>query len=81
MESGICHAHNANVRNTGLITNLSESCVEVPVLVDRRHPTPVYVGACRRRSGFDQTNIGAQENGNARIMEKNKKTKSFRRAN
>jgi alpha-galactosidase len=36
---------NANVRNTGLITNLpTNSCVEVPCLVDNQGIHPCYVG-------------------------------------
>ena len=36
---------NGNVPNTGLITNLpQDACVEVPVLVNKRGITPMYVG-------------------------------------
>jgi alpha-galactosidase len=34
-----------NVRNTGLIENLPDGCVEVPCLVDRRGIQPIHFGA------------------------------------
>jgi len=45
IESNIPTRINANVRNTGLITNLTNgSCVEVPCLVDNLGIHPCYVG-------------------------------------
>ena len=45
MESNVPTRINANVRNTGLITNLPDgSCVEVPCLVDNLGIHPCYVG-------------------------------------
>ena len=74
MESGIATRINANVRNTGLITNLSEgSCVEVPCLVDREGIHPCYVGPLpATAAALNQTNIGAQEIVMRGIMEKDK---------
>jgi alpha-galactosidase len=74
METGIPARVNGNVKNTGLITNLSEgSCVEVPCLIDREGIHPCYVGALPPQlAALNQANICAQEMVVRGIMEKDK---------
>lgn len=52
-----------NVLNTGLITNLpTDSCVEVPCLVDKNGIQPTYVGALPTQlAALNRTNINVQE--------------------
>ncbi len=52
-----------NVKNTGLITTLPESCVvEVPCVVDRNGVQPVHVGALPPQlTSIIRTNINVQE--------------------
>lgn len=54
---------NANVKNTGLITNLpDESCVEVPCLVDKTGIHPSYVGELPAQlAALIRTNVNLQE--------------------
>jgi alpha-galactosidase len=54
---------NGNVKNTGLITNLPESCcVEVPVYIDRRGFNPSHVGALPPQlAALNQQNVAVQE--------------------
>lgn len=54
---------NGNVRNTNLITNLpKDSCVEVPVIVDRMGFQPLYVGALPPQlAALNNMNIAVQE--------------------
>ncbi|HEY0828523.1 MAG TPA: alpha-glucosidase/alpha-galactosidase [Bacilli bacterium] len=51
-----------NVMNTGLITNLpTESCVEVPCLVDASGVTPTYIGSLPPQlAALNRTNINTQ---------------------
>jgi alpha-galactosidase len=74
METGIPSRINGNVKNTGLITNLSEgSCVEVPCLVDREGIHPCYVGKLPPQlAALNQANISAQELAVRGIVEKDK---------
>jgi alpha-galactosidase len=74
METGIPSRINGNVKNTGLITNLSEgACVEVPCLVDREGIHPCYVGKLPPQlAALNQANIGAQELAVRGIVEKDK---------
>ena len=78
METGIPLRINANVKNTGLITNLPDGCcVEVPCLVDKKGITPCYVGDLPPQlAALNRTNIAVQELAVRGIMEKNK-TKLF----
>ncbi|MEG0293009.1 alpha-glucosidase/alpha-galactosidase [Enterococcus sp.] len=52
-----------NVLNTGLITNLpTDSCVEVPCLVDKNGIQPTYVGDLPTQlAALNRTNINVQE--------------------
>ena len=54
---------NANVPNTGLITNLPDGCcVEVPCLVDNAGIHPCHVGELPPQlAGLNRTNINVQE--------------------
>jgi alpha-galactosidase len=74
METGIPARINGNVKNTGLITNLSEgACVEVPCLIDREGIHPCYVGALPpQAAALNQANICAQEMVVRGIVEKDK---------
>lgn len=46
LQGGEPFKFNGNVRNTGLVTNLSEgACVEIPVYVDKAGFHPIHVGA------------------------------------
>jgi len=74
METGIPVRINGNVKNTGLITNLSAgSCVEVPCLIDREGIHPCYVGALPPQlAALNQANVSAQEMVMRGIMEKDK---------
>ena len=65
---------NVNVKNTGLITNLpSESCVEVPCLVDKMGVHPCYVGNLPPQcAALNRTNINLQELGMKAAVEKDK---------
>jgi alpha-galactosidase len=74
METGIPARINGNIKNTGLITNLSEgSCVEVPCLVDLEGIHPCYVGALPpQAAAINQANVSAQEMVVRGIAEKDK---------
>ena len=74
IETGIPARINANVKNTGLITNLLEgSCVEVPCLVDKKGITPCYVGNLPPQiAALNRTNINVQEMAVRGIVEKDK---------
>jgi alpha-galactosidase len=78
IETGTPSRINGNVRNNGLITNLSEGCcVEVPCLVDKKGISPCYVGNLPPQlAALNQANIGAQKLAVKGIVEKDK-TKIF----
>jgi len=78
LETGTPSRINANVKNTGLITNLLEGCcVEVPCLVDKRGIHPCYVGDLPPQlAALNRTNINVQELAVRGIVEKDK-TKIF----
>jgi alpha-galactosidase len=78
IETGIPTRINANVKNTGLITNLPEGCcVEVPCLVDKKGITPCFVGDLPPQlAALNRTNINVQELAVRGIVEKDK-TKIF----
>ena len=63
VETGTPIRVNANVANTGLITNLPNgSCVEVPCLVDGSGIHPCYVGELPGQlAGLNRTNINVQQ--------------------
>ena len=63
METNIPIVINANVSNTGLITNLPEgSCVEVPCTVDRLGVHPMAVGALPPQcASLSRANVAVQE--------------------
>jgi len=65
IETGTPRRINANVKNTGLITNLPQGCcVEVPCLVDRTGIHPCYVGELPPQcAALNRTNINVQELG------------------
>ncbi|MFQ6074644.1 MAG: hypothetical protein ACE5Z5_00720 [Candidatus Bathyarchaeia archaeon] len=65
IETGIPRRINANVKNTGLITNLPQGCcVEVPCLVDKTGVRACYVGALPPQcAALNRTNISVQELG------------------
>lgn len=65
---------NANVRNTGLITNLQEGCcVEVPCLVDGTGVRPCYVGGLPTQcAALNRTNINVQELGVRAAVERDR---------
>jgi len=62
METNRPYKIGGNVMNTGLITNLpTETCVEVPCLVDASGVTPTYVGALPPQlAALNRTNINTQ---------------------
>lgn len=74
IETGISRRINANVKNTGLITNLMEGCcVEVPCLVDKRGIHPCYVGNLPPQcAALNRTNINVHELGVKAAVEKDK---------
>jgi alpha-galactosidase len=74
IETGISRRINANVKNTGLITNLlGGSCVEVPCLVDERGIHPCYVGELPSQcAALNRTNINVHELGVKAAVEKDK---------
>jgi alpha-galactosidase len=78
LETGTPSRINGNVKNTGLITNLTEGCcVEVPCIVDKHGISPCYVGDLPAQlAALNQANISAQELAVQGIMEKDK-TKLF----
>ncbi len=78
IETGKPSRINANVKNTGLITNLLEgSCVEVPCLVDKTGIHPCYVGDLPPQlAALNRTSINVQELAVRGIVEKDK-TKIF----
>ena len=78
IETGIPSRINGNVKNNGLITNLSRGCcVEVPCLVDKKGISPCYVGNLPPQlAALNQANVGAQELAVRGIVEKDK-TKIF----
>lgn len=67
-----------DVKNTGLITNLSDGCcVEVPCLVDKEGIHPCYVGNLPPQiAGLNQNNVNVQELAVRGIVEKDE-TKIF----
>lgn len=74
IETGISRRINANVKNTGLITNLMKGCcVEVPCLVDKRGIHPCYVGDLPPQcAALNRTNINVHELGVKAAVEKDK---------
>ena len=78
IETGTPSRINGNVKNNGLITNLSEGCcVEVPCLVDKHGVSPCYIGNLPPHlAALNQANVSAQELAVKGIMEKDK-TKIF----
>jgi len=77
METNVPFRFNGNVMNTGLITNLPYSCVEVPCLVDNMGIHPCYVGdlppQCaslnRSRSAGDELVVKAALEGDRKAAE------------
>lgn len=71
MESGRPTVINANVSNTGLITNLPEgSCVEVPCTVDRLGIHPMAVGSLPPQcASLSRSNIAVQEMATLAVMD------------
>jgi len=65
IETGTPRRINANVRNTGLITNLPQGCcVEVPCLADETGIHPCYVGDLPPQcAALNRMNINVQELG------------------
>jgi alpha-galactosidase len=63
IETGIPSRINGNVKNNGLISNLSDGCcVEVPCLVDKKGISPCYVGNLPPQlAALNQANINSQE--------------------
>ena len=78
IETGEPARINGNVKNHGLITNLSEGCcVEVSCLVDKHGITPCYVGDLPSQlAALNQANVSAQKLAVEGIIEKDK-TKIF----
>ena len=72
METGTSLRINANVKNTGLITNLpSGCCVEVPCLVDQRGVHPCYVGDLPPQcAALNRSNVNVHELGVKASVEK-----------
>ena len=72
IETGTPSRINGNVKNDGLITNLSKGCcVEVPCLVDKKGISPCYVGDLPPQlAALNQANISAQELAVRGIVEK-----------
>ena len=78
IETGVPARISGNVKNKGLITNLTEGCcVEVPCLVDKHGISPCYIGDLPPQlAALNQTNINAEELAVQGIVEKDK-TKIF----
>ena len=78
IETGKPSRINANVKNSGLITNLQdECCVEVPCLMDKEGIHPCYVGDLPSQlAALNRTNINVQELAVRGIVEEDK-TKIF----
>ena len=78
IETGVPSRINANVKNTGLITNLLEgSCVEVPCMVDKTGIHPCFVGDLPPQlAALNRTNINVQDLAVRGIVEKDR-TKIF----
>lgn len=78
IETGMPSRINANVKNTGLITNLLEgSCVEVPCLVDKEGIHPCKIGKLPPQlTALNQNCINVHELAVKGIVEKDK-TKLF----
>jgi len=76
--SGIPSRINGNVKNNGLITNLSAGCcVEVPCLIDKGGIHPCYVGDLPPQcAALNQPNVNVQELAVKGVVEKDK-TKIF----
>ncbi len=74
IETGTLQRINANVKNTGLITNLPQGCcVEVPCLVDKGGVHPCHVGDLPPQcAALNRTNINVQELGVKAAVEKDK---------
>ncbi len=77
LRGGEMFKFNGNVRNTHLITNLSEgACVEVPVVVDKAGFHPIYVGALppecalltQLSSGIEEMAIAASVEGDPTMV-------------
>jgi alpha-galactosidase len=75
IETGEPTRVNADLKNTGLITNLPYGCcVEVPCLVDGVGVHPCYVGDLPYQcASLNRTNIGVQELGVRAAFERDKK--------
>jgi len=73
-ETGTVRKMNLNVKNTGLITNLTPGCtVEVPCLVDKGGVHPCYVGDLPPQcAALIQTNVDVQRLAVNGIYEKDK---------
>jgi len=78
LETGTPSVIYANVKNTGLITNLPDGCcVEVPCMVDKEGIHPCFIGDLPPQlAGLNRTNINVHELAVRGIMEKDK-TKIF----
>ncbi|MCW4020282.1 MAG: alpha-glucosidase/alpha-galactosidase [Candidatus Bathyarchaeota archaeon] len=74
LETGVPLRINANVENSGLITNLPQGCcVEVPCLVDGNGVSPCYVGDLPPQcAALNRTNINVQELAVKAALEKDK---------
>jgi alpha-galactosidase len=78
VETGTPSVIYGNVKNNGLITNLSkECCIEVPCLVDKEGVHPCYIGNLPTQlAALNQANVNVQELAVRGIVEKDK-TKIF----
>jgi alpha-galactosidase len=74
LETGTVRKINLNVKNTGLITNLTPGCcVEVPCLVDKGGVHPCYVGDLPPQiAALIQANVNVQQLGVQGIVGKDK---------
>ena len=74
LETGVERRINLNVKNTGIITNLTNGCcVEVPCLVDREGVHPCYIGDLPPQcAALTQTSVNQQLLAVQGIAEKNK---------
>jgi alpha-galactosidase len=74
VETGTPSVIYGNVKNNGLITNLSkECCIEVPCLVDKEGVHPCYIGNLPTQlAALNQANVNVQELAVRGIVEKDK---------
>jgi alpha-galactosidase len=74
LETGVERRINLNVKNTGIITNLTNGCcVEVPCLVDREGVHPCYIGDLPPQcAALTQTSVNQQLLAVKAIAEKSK---------